>query len=73
MMKLKRPLKLTGGQVQTAYRILVAGSREKLDADVGDQWDSGQVQSDRSVNVAYEGKPGPSGPRSHSKSFASPR
>lgn len=43
------------GQVQSAYRILVAGSEGKLNSNRGDKWDSGKVASDRSVNVAYEG------------------
>ncbi|MHC4504722.1 MAG: family 78 glycoside hydrolase catalytic domain, partial [Planctomycetota bacterium] len=43
-------------QVQSAYRILVAGSEETLKSDRGDKWDSGKVASDRSVNVAYEGE-----------------
>ena len=42
---------------QTAYRILVASSSEKLNANVGDLWDSGNVNSDASVQVAYKGKP----------------
>ena len=44
------------GQMQLAYQVLVAGSRGKLQADVGDKWDSGKVMSDRSVNVCYRGK-----------------
>ncbi len=44
------------GQVQSAYQILVAGNQNKLRADIGDKWDSGKVDSDRSVNVAYRGK-----------------
>jgi alpha-L-rhamnosidase len=44
------------GQVQTAYQILVASSQQKLQADAGDKWDSGQVNSDRSVKIAYQGK-----------------
>ena len=43
------------GQAQTAYRVLVASSRQNLDADTGDKWDSGMVESDRSVNVIYDG------------------
>ncbi len=46
----------TRGQVQSAYQILVASSEAKLGADVGDKWDSGKVNSDRSVNVDYRGK-----------------
>ncbi len=43
-------------QVQSAYQVLVAGSEEKLLAGVGDKWDSGKVDSDRSVNVVYRGE-----------------
>ncbi|MHC4251595.1 MAG: family 78 glycoside hydrolase catalytic domain, partial [Planctomycetota bacterium] len=43
-------------QVQSAYRILVAGSEEELRSDGGGKWDSGKVASERSVNIAYEGK-----------------
>ncbi len=44
------------GQMQAAYQILVAGSQRKLESNLGDKWDSGKVDSDQSVNVAYEGK-----------------
>lgn len=43
-------------QKQTAYQILVSSSREKLDGDEGDLWDSGKVDSDQSVHVEYRGK-----------------
>lgn len=43
------------GQLQAAYQILVASSLEKLQADIGDQWDSGKVTSDNSVEVPYAG------------------
>jgi len=46
----------TRGQAQSAYQILIAGSEAKLGADSGDKWDSGKVNSDRSVNVDYRGK-----------------
>lgn len=42
---------------QTAYRILVATSLEKLNRDMGDLWDSGTVLSDNSLFILYEGKP----------------
>ncbi|MBR1588945.1 MAG: family 78 glycoside hydrolase catalytic domain [Kiritimatiellae bacterium] len=42
---------------QSAYRVLVATSPEKLAADAGDAWDSGKVQGDRSVDVSYGGAP----------------
>jgi len=44
------------GRAQSAYHILVAITRENLLNDVGDVWDSKKVESDKSVNVEYEGK-----------------
>ena len=44
------------GQRQTAYQILVASSRENLDKDIGDLWDTGKVSSDETL-VVYAGKP----------------
>jgi len=49
------------GQRQTAYRVLVAGSRAELDAHQGTLWDSGRIESDRSVGIEYGGKPLASG------------
>jgi alpha-L-rhamnosidase len=40
----------------SAYRILVAGSAERLAADGGDLWDSGKVASDQPLHVEYAGK-----------------
>lgn len=51
------------GRVQSAYRILVASSREKLRADTGDVWDTGKVQSDKTAHIAYAGAPLQSGER----------
>jgi len=45
------------GQKQTAYHLLVSGSRAKLDRDEGDLWDTGKVESDRTLHVVYAGKP----------------
>ncbi len=45
------------GQKQTAYQILVAGTKTLLEQDKGDLWDSGMVASDRSAHVVYAGKP----------------
>jgi alpha-L-rhamnosidase len=45
------------GEMQTAYQILVASSKEKLDSDDADLWDSGKVDSDQSLFVKYAGKP----------------
>jgi alpha-L-rhamnosidase len=39
-----------------AYQILVATSEEKLKADIGDMWDSGQVRTDKK-SAEYQGKP----------------
>ena len=42
---------------QQSYHILVASSREKLDANEGDLWDSGEVPSARQLWITYQGKP----------------
>jgi alpha-L-rhamnosidase len=55
------------GQMQSAYRILVASNQEKLDANIGDKWDSGKVASDNSINIVYQGKPLSSGEKCHWK------
>ncbi len=44
------------GWKQGAYRILAASSREKLNKDEGDLWDSGKVESDASNQIVYGGK-----------------
>jgi alpha-L-rhamnosidase len=44
-------------QRQTARQILVASSAANLKSDMGDLWDSGKVDSDQSIQVAYAGKP----------------
>ena len=44
------------GQRQTAYQILVAGSLEDLNANKGDLWDTGKVNSDQSIHVLYAGR-----------------
>ena len=43
------------GARQTAYRILAASQPERLTADNADVWDSGKIESDQSVHVAYQG------------------
>jgi alpha-L-rhamnosidase len=45
------------GQRQTAYQVLVASTAALLNQDQGDLWDSGQVASDQSIQVAYAGAP----------------
>jgi alpha-L-rhamnosidase len=42
--------------LQVAYRVLVASTRQLLDADIGDLWDSGKTTSAASVNVSYGGQ-----------------
>jgi alpha-L-rhamnosidase len=44
------------GQRQTAHRILVASSPDRLAAEEGDLWDSGKVESAESHLVPYGGK-----------------
>ncbi|MEM3147197.1 MAG: hypothetical protein QXY94_06570, partial [Archaeoglobaceae archaeon] len=43
------------GQRQTAYQIIVASTRENLDKNIGDLWDTGKVNSDATM-VIYAGK-----------------
>ncbi len=47
------------GARQTAYRILAATSRERLDNDDGDVWDTGRVASDMTLHHRYDGAPIP--------------
>ncbi|PIE87998.1 MAG: alpha-L-rhamnosidase [Bacteroidetes bacterium] len=43
------------GVMQSAYRVIVAGRLDELNEDQGTIWDSGKTDSDRSINVPYEG------------------
>ena len=45
------------GDLQKAYQVVVSSSRELLAKDEGDMWNTGKVESDRSVQVEYTGKP----------------
>ena len=54
------------GDAQTAWRVLAASSRELLEGDRGDLWDSGRVTSSVSSAV-YGGKPLASGSRAYWK------
>jgi alpha-L-rhamnosidase len=45
------------GAKQTAYRVRVASSAEKLARDEADLWDSGRVESNQTTHVTYAGKP----------------
>ncbi len=44
-------------QTQRAYRVLVASSPENLARNQGDLWDSGKVESEQTLFVAYAGVP----------------
>jgi alpha-L-rhamnosidase len=45
------------GQLQTAWEIRVASTKEKLMNNQSDLWSSGKVASNQSTNVNYAGKP----------------
>lgn len=47
--------KRTCGQRQTAYRILVSSSLSDLERSKGNEWDTGELNSNQSVNVTYKG------------------
>jgi alpha-L-rhamnosidase len=49
------------GQKQTAYQILAASSEKGLRSDQADLWDTGRVESDKSIQVPYAGRPLASG------------
>jgi alpha-L-rhamnosidase len=44
-------------QRQTAYRIVVSSTPEKLSRGEADLWDSGKVASDETLHIRYGGKP----------------
>ncbi len=44
-----------GSVVQGAYQLLVASSREMIDNNLGDVWDSKRVKSDASTEISYGG------------------
>jgi len=48
---------LQRGQRQTAYQILIAATPEALAQNRGDLWDTGKVDSDQTLQIAYEGRP----------------
>jgi len=50
-------LKSSRGIRQAAYQILVASTSELLAKDQGDLWDSGKVESDKTSQIEYAGKP----------------
>ena len=44
-------------QYQSAYRLIVASSKENLEKDQGDIWDSGKIRSHQTNQIEYQGKP----------------
>jgi alpha-L-rhamnosidase len=52
---------VTRNQYQSAYRILVSSSKDNLDKNNGDLWDSHKVSSGESIHVPYNGMPLSSG------------
>lgn len=55
--KLEAPDPALRNQKQTAYRVLVASTAQALGEERGDLWDSGQVTSEQSIQVPYQGRP----------------
>jgi len=55
------------GQRQTAYQVIVASSPDLLASDRGDDWDSGKVPTDQSINIEYAGAPLATGARCYWK------
>lgn len=51
------------GELQSAYEVMVATTPSLLNQQKGDQWDSGKVSSDNSIQVVYGGQPLESGHR----------
>ncbi|MBN2047498.1 MAG: family 78 glycoside hydrolase catalytic domain, partial [Anaerolineaceae bacterium] len=45
------------GEEQIAYQVLVASDLDLLNADIGDYWDTGKVDSSVSSAIPYRGKP----------------
>lgn len=50
-----RPGTLAKGQIQTAYRICAASSKDRLERGEYDLWDSGKLQSEESAYIPYCG------------------
>ena len=47
----------TRNQFQSDYRLLVSSTKEMLDSNIGDLWDSGKINSGQSLNIEYDGTP----------------
>ncbi len=44
------------GQLQRAYQVIVSSNYEKIQSEIGLEWDSGRVESDETVSVVYAGE-----------------
>jgi len=44
------------GERQSAFQVLVASTREKIELDEGDLWDTGRKESERSIHLPYAGR-----------------
>ncbi|MCK9412521.1 MAG: glycoside hydrolase family 78 protein [Prolixibacteraceae bacterium] len=44
------------GQFQTGYRIIVSSSKENIEKNLGDMFDSGKKNSPQSIHIVYKGK-----------------
>ena len=42
---------------QLGYQILVSSSKDKIDGNIGDLWDSGNIRSNQSAEISYQGHP----------------
>ena len=45
------------GTAQTSYQIVVATTAERAERGEADLWDSGQIRSDKSIQIVYQGRP----------------
>ena len=43
--------------IQKAYQVLVSTTKEKIDNNIGDVWNSGNVRSNRSTNIEFGSEP----------------
>ncbi|MCJ7487983.1 MAG: alpha-L-rhamnosidase, partial [Candidatus Aminicenantes bacterium] len=46
----------TRGDFQKAFQVLVASARELLQGDIGDFWDTGMIDAEKTANVEYRGE-----------------
>lgn len=44
------------GAKQSAYQILIASSIKNIDENIGNIWDSKKIESDKSIQIYYQGK-----------------